>query len=59
LAGERSAIAAFLRSIDVGDFVALPPNPQRYDQDEGHDEAREVARERGIAAPNWVFWHRQ
>ncbi|MFT4259432.1 hypothetical protein [Microbacterium sp.] len=57
--GERGAIAAFFRRIDRGDFVALPPDPQRYDQGEGHAEARAVAKRRRIGHPHWVFWHRQ
>ncbi|MVA75018.1 hypothetical protein GC722_03095 [Auraticoccus sp. F435] len=56
---ERALLTSFLRSVDVGDVVALPPDPARLDQSEGHDEAREVARRRGIARPHWLFWHSQ
>lgn len=58
-AGERAVIAAFFRSVDRDDVVALPPSRERFDQDEGHDEALEVARQRGIARPHWIFWHQQ
>ncbi|MBD0021966.1 hypothetical protein GII33_20915 [Gordonia pseudamarae] len=59
MSSERSLIVDFLRSIDVGDFIALAPSRERFDQDEEHDEARRIADERGVADPGWVFWHHQ
>ena len=56
---ERSLILEFLQSIDTGDFIALAPSRERFDQSEGHHEARQVAAERGITNPSWVFWHDQ
>jgi len=56
---ERDAPAAFFRSVDRGAMVVLPPNPERFDQSEGHDEAQEIARSRGLSSPDWMFWHRQ
>lgn len=59
MSSERSILVKFFRSIDANDFVALAPSRERFDQDEGHDEARRVAAERGVTDPSWVFWHRQ
>lgn len=56
---EKSRIAKFLRTIDADDLIALAPSSGRFDQEEGHDEARQVAAARGIDNPSWVFWHRQ
>lgn len=56
---ERSRIVEFLGEIDADDLVALPPSRERFDQQEGHAEARQVAAARGIADPSWVFWHHQ
>ncbi|MFV0426759.1 MAG: hypothetical protein ACK5KU_06965 [Beutenbergiaceae bacterium] len=56
---ERDQIYSFFRSINHGDMIALGPRQAGFDQGEGHEAAREVARQRGIAEPNWVFWHRQ
>lgn len=56
---ELQELTRFFRSIDHGDVIALPPDPERYDQGEGHDEAREEAVRRGVDNPTWLFWHRQ
>lgn len=56
---ERSLIVEFLRSIDSGDLIALAPSRERFDQDEGHYEARQIAAARGLTDPSWVFWHQQ
>ncbi len=56
---ERALLTSFFRSVDTGDVVALPPPGDRFDQSEGHAEAREVAARRGIGRPHWLFWHRQ
>lgn len=56
---ERALIHAYFRSIDRGDVIALSAAQAGSDQGEGHDAAREVARNRGVLTPTWLFWHRQ
>lgn len=58
-ANDRTLLRAFLRTVDTGDVIALPPDSGRFDQSDGHYEAQEVAKERGIAQPTWLFWHQQ
>lgn len=56
---ERALLRQFFAAADTGGVIALPPDQERYDQDEGHHEARELVAQRGIADPSWLFWHRQ
>lgn len=56
---EQSQIAAFLSTLDGGDFIALPPSRESVDQEERHDEARAVAARRGATNPSGVFWRHQ
>lgn len=56
---ERHQLTAFFASVDHGDVIALPPDPERHDQGEGHDQAQDEANRRGVADPTWLFWHRQ
>lgn len=59
MSNERDVIVKFLRAIDGGDLIALAPSRDRFDQEEGHHEARQLATARGIADPSWIFWHQQ
>lgn len=56
---ERQQLREFFASIDHGDVIALPPDSERFDQGEGHDQAQDEADRRGVASPTWLFWHRQ
>lgn len=56
---DRSSLRAFLAEVDGGDVIALAPSGAIYDQGDGHEEARRVAQQRGVADPVWLFWHQQ
>lgn len=56
---ERSAILAHFRAIDRDDVIAMEACRAGGEQSEGHEMAEEIARERGISSPTWVFWHQQ
>ena len=59
MSNERARLAEFFRSINTNDVIALPPDPERHNQSDGHHEARQEASAREIADPQWLFWHRQ
>lgn len=56
---ERDLIHAHFAEIDRGDVIAFGARVAGGEHSEGHQVAREIARERGISDPTWVFWHQQ
>lgn len=56
---ERRLLTSFFAAIDGGEVIALSPDRERYDQSDGHDEARQEAQRRGVDRPVWLFWHHQ
>lgn len=56
---DRTLLIEYFADIDDGDLIALPPSGNLGEQDDGHDLARRMAAQRGIADPSWVFWHTQ
>ena len=56
---ERSAILAHFRVIDRDDVIAMKDAEPGASSPKVTQMAEEIARERGISSPTWVFWHQQ
>lgn len=57
---DRKALAAFLKTLNTDDLIALKPDWSRGTQTDGHTDAAEVAEQRGITGDyDVIFWHQQ
>jgi hypothetical protein len=56
---DLDAICEVFRTMDGRDFIALQPSSERSTQSAGHEDAAEVAHERKMKKPSYVFWHAQ
>jgi hypothetical protein len=56
---DLDAICEFFRTMDGRDFIALQPSSERSTQSAGHEDATDVAHDRKMKKPSYVFWHAQ